>query len=127
MAGRRVSGSILVADQLEGAALALTALGASAVALEDNDTIGDGSGDEGGAVGEASPAAGSVEGDVAQTVAESAHKKSHMSSEPGELEGLGECDKALLGRLARRRRSHYFCGGLIVCWRAQVMGLVDGD
>jgi hypothetical protein len=29
-----------------------------------------------------------------------------MSSEPGELESLGEGDNALLGRLARRRRSH---------------------
>lgn len=106
---------ILVADQLEWAALALTALGASAVALEDDNTVGDGSGEEGGAVREASPAAGRVEGDVAEAIAESAQEESHMSSEPGELERLCECDKALLGRLARRRRGH-FCSGIVVWW-----------
>ena len=97
---------VLVTDQLERAALALTALRTSAVALEDDDAVGDGSGNEGGAVREASPAAGRVEGDVAQAVAEGGEEEGHMSSEPGELESLNESDKALLGRLARRRRGH---------------------
>jgi hypothetical protein len=97
---------ILVANQLERAALALTALRTSAVTLEDDDTVGDGSSNESGAVREASPAAGRVEGDVAQAIAESGEQEGHMSSKPGELESLDESDKALLGRLARRRRSH---------------------
>lgn len=97
---------ILIANQLKRAALTLTALRTSAVALEDNDTVGDGGGNEGGAVREASPAAGGVEGNVAQAVAQSAEEEGHMSSEPGKLEGLDERDKALLGRLARRRRGH---------------------
>ena len=97
---------ILVTDQLKRAALALTALRTSAVALEDDNTVGNGGGNESGAVREASPAAGRVEGDVAQTVANGAEKEGHMSSKPGELESLSESDKALLGRLARRRRGH---------------------
>jgi hypothetical protein len=97
---------ILVANQLERAALALTALRTCAVALEDNDAVGDGSGNESGAVREASPAAGRVEGDVAQGVAEGGEQESHMSSKPSELEGLDESDEALLGRLARRGRGH---------------------
>ena len=97
---------VLVTDQLERAALALAALGAGTVALEDNDAVGDGGGNESGAVREASPAAGRVEGDVAQAVADGAEKEGHMSGKPGELESLSEGDKALLGRLARRRRGH---------------------
>jgi len=101
---------VLVTDQLEGTALALSALGAGTVALEDHDAIGDGGSEEGSAVGETSKAAGRVERDVAQTVAHSAEQKGHVASEPGELKSLDEGDEALLGRLARRRRGH--CRGV---------------
>lgn len=101
---------ILVGDELERAALALTALGASTVAFEDHDAVSDGSGKESGAVGETGPAAGGVEGDVAQAVAQGAEQQGHVAGEPRELESLRERDKALLRGLARRRRSH--CSGL---------------
>ena len=107
---------ILVTDQLKRAALALTALRTSAVALEDDNTVGDGGGNERGAVREASPAAGGVEGDVAQTVARGAEQKGHVAGEPGELKGLDEGDESLLGRLARRRRGHCRGVGSVCGW-----------
>ena len=79
---------ILVSDDCKWAVLGLARSGTCAEALEDNDTVSDGSSDKSGAVRVTSPSRVVVEGKVGHGVADSAKQEGDVSSEPAELQGL---------------------------------------
>jgi len=79
----------------------LAGLLASAEALVDDDSVGDGGRDEGGTVAELCPSRGEFEKGGAQAVSQGAQEQGDMAGEPGELESLSELDESVLQRRGR--------------------------
>jgi hypothetical protein len=89
----------------------LSGLLASAEALVDDDSVGDGGRDEGGTVSKLCPSRRELEEGGAQAVSQSTQEQGDMAGEPGELKGLGELDQSVL---QRRGRAGAWSGHVVV-------------